>query len=217
MKAAHYGMRVAWEWLIPRQYILWRGDQRSGMIGLTFDDGPHPHYTPRVLDLLDAHGAKATFFLVGREVERHAGLAREVVRRGHDVGTHTYSHANLAAVEPHVLREEIDRGRAVLEDVTGMPVSLFRPPGGHMSPRVVAHAACMGMMVALWSVDSRDWMRRGQESIRRRIARARVRSGDIVLLHDDYPETVAALPQVLGDLGRSTLGLGTLADLLAER
>ncbi len=216
MNTARYGIRLAAAWLVPRPYLLQRGDPRSGRIALTFDDGPNPAYTPRVLDLLDAHGIKATFFLLGREAQRHPGLAREVARRGHDVGNHTYSHTNLAMASPLVLREELDRGRAVLEEVTGMPVCLLRPPGGHMSLRVLAHAARMGMTVTLWSVDSGDWMQEGQASIRRTIRRARVRPGDIVLLHDDYPETVAALPEVLGDLVRSALNFGTVADLLVE-
>ncbi len=216
MSLALRGIRLAPAWMVPRHYIVRRGDRRCGRIALTFDDGPNPAYTPRILDLLDAHEIKATFFLLGREAERHPHLAREVVRRGHDVGNHTYSHANLTSLPPHLLREEIDRGRAVVEGVTGMPVSLLRPPGGYMGLRAVAHAAWTGMTVVLWSVDSQDWMRLGQESIREAVNPARVTLGDIVLLHDDYPETVAALPAVLDDLGQSGLTSGTLGDLLVD-
>lgn len=207
------GWQLACRWLVPSRYVLRRGDRRAGTVALTFDDGPTPDLTPRVLDALDQRGVKATFFLVGEEAARHPALTRDVVRRGHEVGNHTYSHQNLAALGPAAAREQVDRGRAVLEEVTGRPVRLLRPPWGAVNLAVLLHAAHMGLTVVLWSVDSRDWRRTGGEGIRRTLRQARVRPGDILLLHDDYPETVAALPGVLGDLRRSNLSLGRLADL----
>jgi len=204
------------EWLMPRRYLLRRGNRRCGRIALTFDDGPNPAYTPKILDQLDVHSAKATFFLIGCEVERHRNLVREVVRRGHAVGNHTYSHANLAAVSPRVLREEIDRGRAVIEEATGIPVRLLRPPAGNMSLRGLTYAAQKGLTVVLWSVDSRDWAREGPETILQTLNGASVRSGDILLLHDDYPETLAALPAALINLRRCGLSFGSLGDMLAD-
>jgi peptidoglycan/xylan/chitin deacetylase (PgdA/CDA1 family) len=209
-------IRLAPKWLVPGDYIVQRGDRRCGRIALTFDDGPNPTCTPQILDLLDAHRVRATFFLIGRAAESHPELTRDIVRRGHDVGNHTYSHANLTRVPPRILRQEIDKGRAVLEDVTGSPIRLFRPPWGYLSLRLLAHARRTGTRVVLWSVDSRDWMRNGEESIREVISQTHMRPGDIVLFHDDYPETVAALPGILRQPVRSALSFGTLAEVLGE-
>jgi peptidoglycan/xylan/chitin deacetylase (PgdA/CDA1 family) len=203
-------------WLVPRRHLVRRGDRRCGRIALTFDDGPNPTYTPKVLDLLDAYDVKATFFLVGQRAERQPDLTREIARRGHAVGNHTYSHANLPRLPPQRLREEMDRGRASLEDVTGLPVRLFRPPWGYVNLSILAHARRVGMRVVLWSVDSRDWARNGEEAIWQVLQRTPMRPGDIVLFHDDYPETVAVLPRVLENLRRSSVPCGSLGDLVPD-
>ncbi len=209
-------VRHAPEWLVSGKYVVRRGDRRCGRIALTFDDGPNQTNTPKVLDLLDRYDAKATFFLVGQKAERYRDLTREIVQRGHEVGSHSYSHANLCRVSSHLLRDEMDRGRAILEDVTGSMVRFFRPPWGYLSLQLLAHARRAGMRVILWSVDSRDWMRNGEESIWLVIKRAHMRPGDIVLFHDEYPETVAALPTVLEDLRRLGVPCGRLGDLLVD-
>ena len=216
MNLARLMLRLPVEWVVPRHLLLRRGPRGCGRVALTFDDGPDPVLTPKVLDILDARSVRATFFMIGREAERHPALVREAVQRGHLVGNHTYSHGDLVRAARRLLHEEIDRGRTVLEDITGTLVAFLRPPRGNMDVRGLVHAIRMGMTVALWSVDSRDWARNGPESIRQAIRRARVRAGDVLLLHDDYPETVAALPAILGDLTNSALRTGTIIHLLGK-
>ena len=119
----------------PNLRRLDAAEAASGHVALTFDDGPDPRVTPRVLDLLDAAGARASFFLIGRRAERHPGLAAEIAQRGHRVENHTWSHPHSFAFHgPRGLGREIDRAQAVLEEITGRRPAWFRPPAGIRSP-----------------------------------------------------------------------------------
>ena len=108
---------------------------------LTFDDGPDPETTPKVLDALDAHGAKATFFVIGKKAEAHPELVREIVRRGHTVGMHSYAHHRLFSLKsPSYVRADLTRALAVLGGILGERPTLFRPPIGHTNP-IIARIA----------------------------------------------------------------------------
>lgn len=154
---------------------------------LTFDDGPDPDVTPRVLDVLDRHGHKAIFFLIGAKAEAHPEIVREIVRRGHIVGNHTYAHSPWANfLGARHLVADIERTDAAIERACGVRPSLFRPPLGvspHFLRRVVRRT---GHAVVGWSVRSLDTKGEPQEVVLRRIGR-KLRPGAIVLLHDRLP------------------------------
>jgi peptidoglycan/xylan/chitin deacetylase (PgdA/CDA1 family) len=160
-----------------------RLDDRAS-VALTFDDGPHPQGTPQVLDFLSQHDIKATFFLVGEQVERRPGLAAEIAARGHTIGLHCYRHRVVARLSPRALREDLDRSAWAIGDATGRAPDLFRPPRGVFTYSALAEVRRRGWLPVLWAADGRDWRRTATPpTICGRIA-SRLRGGEIVLLHD---------------------------------
>jgi len=178
---------------------------RNDAVALTFDDGPHPEGTPAVLDALDAAGAKATFFLVGEQVERRPDLAREIAARGHAVALHGYRHRLVMGRTRGGLADDLDRAAALIAEAAGIAPIYYRAPYGVFSGASLALARQRGRIPLLWSRWGRDWERRATgETIARRAA-GRLVAGDVVLLHDsdDYSSagswrsTVEALPAIL--------------------
>lgn len=137
--------------------VLHRGTSGRREIALTFDDGPDPNWTRPVLDLLDAHGQHATFFVIGARAERHPELIREIVSRGHEIGNHTWDHSYLTPLmHPEALEEELTRTNQLIEGLIGDRVRWFRPPVGLVSPRVVSAVDRTSMEIVCWSATARD-------------------------------------------------------------
>jgi peptidoglycan-N-acetylglucosamine deacetylase len=175
---------------------------------LTFDDGPHAQGTPAVLDILARARVRATFFLVGEQVQRNPALAREIVAAGHGVGLHCQRHRNLLRLAPAQVRDDIARAEAVIGQEAGVAPDLYRPPYGVANATALRVARERGWRPLLWSHWGRDWSRRATpQSIAARVT-AGVSEGCVLLLHDadDYSapgswrRTVAALPRVLDAL-----------------
>jgi peptidoglycan-N-acetylglucosamine deacetylase len=179
-------------------------------VALTFDDGPWPHSTEQILNILTQRRAPATFFTVGRQVQRYPDLVRQELAAGMAVGSHSWSHPQPFDRLPlgH-LRDEITHGRRTLELLGVRPVG-FRPPGGAASATVLAAAQGLGEPTVLWNVDPADWHPgvTADQLVQRVLAA--VRPGAIVLLHDgggDRSATVAALPAIIDGLHRLGLTL----------
>jgi peptidoglycan/xylan/chitin deacetylase (PgdA/CDA1 family) len=183
-------------------------DEGEG-VALTFDDGPHPQGTPAVLELLrEADDARATFFLVGEQVERRPALVAEIVAAGHRVELHCRRHRNQLRLTPRSLLDDAERAKAAIEEAGGQQIADYRPPYGIFSAIGLQAIRKRGWRPVLWSQWGRDWKARATaESITRRLT-ADVAAGDILLLHDaDYysardswVRTVAALPRILEEL-----------------
>jgi peptidoglycan/xylan/chitin deacetylase (PgdA/CDA1 family) len=174
-------------------------------IGLTFDDGPHPEGTPAVLDVLDAAGAKATFFMVGERVLAAPEAAAEVAARGHAIALHAHRHRNLLRLTPAAIARDLDAAHAAIAAATGVAPTLHRPPYGIYSWPALRLVRARGWTPLLWSRWGHDWRRwTTPERIAAEVT-ADLRAGDVLLLHDadDYSardswrRTVAALPRVL--------------------
>jgi peptidoglycan/xylan/chitin deacetylase (PgdA/CDA1 family) len=180
------------------------GPPGSRGVALTFDDGPHPTWTPRILEHLRERGVTATFFVVGRKAEEHADLVRTMLGEGHEVGLHSFAHDRLFALRSErVVRQDLQRGLAVLEHICGRRPTLFRPPIGHSNPTVARVADALDLVVVGWTVGGRDGVARARaEDVVRRV-RPELRDGAIVLLHDSpehgdrEPAAVRALPRIL--------------------
>lgn len=183
--------------LLGHDRFQWR--TASGEVALTFDGGPHPDFTPPLLDLLDAQGMKASFFLIGEHARRHGTLTRELVARGHAVAGHTWSNEAIPGRTLDDLRADLARCRALLADLTGVETSLFRPPRGEMDLASVRRVASLGYRVVHWSHAYGDHSCDAAEPLARHMRQRPARSGDILLLHDHNPHTLAALAQVLPD------------------
>jgi peptidoglycan/xylan/chitin deacetylase (PgdA/CDA1 family) len=184
--------------------ILLRDEALDG-IALTFDDGPHPYGTVSVLETLREHGAQATFFLAGEQVEKRPALAAEIVAAGHRAELHCHRHRNQLRLTPRMLLEDAERGRAAIEEATGRAVADYRPPYGIFSGAGLLAIRSRGLRPVLWSRWGRDWHRRATpQSITRRLT-AEAAAGDVLLLHDaDYysargswVSTAAALSKIL--------------------
>ncbi|MEU9867115.1 glycosyltransferase [Actinomadura sp. NPDC048021] len=194
-------------------------------IALTFDDGPDPEWTPRILDVLRRHDAHATFFTVGSHVAREPALTRRILREGHEIGSHTYTHADLAAAPRWRARLEMDLTQRALAGAAGVHTRLMRMPyssrpDGLTAPewRAAERAGGDGYIVVLTDRDTEDWSRPGTETIVQRALAAGARGeGAVVMLHDsggDRSETVAAVGRILDRLQPQGYRFTTLAQAL---
>src|SRR4051794_15036021 len=159
-------------------------DPPDRAVALTFDDGPHPEGTPAVLEVLRERGAVATFFLVGRDVERHPALAAEIAAAGHTIAAPGHRHRNLRRVPPRATADDLDRAAAAIGEATGRAVHLYRPPYGIFTPAALRAVRARGWMPLLWSRWGADWRRWTTPQAIASRATAHARSGDVILLHD---------------------------------
>jgi peptidoglycan-N-acetylglucosamine deacetylase len=171
-------------WL-PDRWVLTRGARNRRVLHLTFDDGPHPAHTPALLDLLAAHGARATFFLIGREAERHPDLVMRILREGHTLGNHSWSHPQFERLDLAAQRDEIERTDRLLQSFDGQPRHDFRPPRGVMPRPMVLDCIRRGRRIAYWSYDSLDYSQRSADDLIASAHRHPPRAGEILLMHDD--------------------------------
>jgi peptidoglycan/xylan/chitin deacetylase (PgdA/CDA1 family) len=128
-----------------------------GELALTFDDGPNPIWTPRLLEVLSRRGVRATFFLVGSYAQAEPSLVRQIAAAGHLIGNHSWSHLNLALAPAHRIEEQITRTTQTLEEITGAPVLFFRPPYGARRPATLSIARRLGLTPVLWNAMTSDW------------------------------------------------------------
>lgn len=165
--------------------IYRKGSGEKPWVALTFDDGPSPLYTPRILQLLEAYDVPATFFMVGAHVEEYPDIAAAVVAAGHEVGNHTYTHINVPTASTQRLYEELLGTTAVILEKTGAYPEYIRPPRGLYDGRFRRMAALLGQKIVLWNRSSLDWRGNGisSQAIVRRIV-DQVKPGDILLFHD---------------------------------
>jgi peptidoglycan/xylan/chitin deacetylase (PgdA/CDA1 family) len=179
--------------------------ERDDAVALTFDDGPHREGTPAILAALERAQARATFFLVGEQVERSPEVAAEVAAAGHEIGVHCQRHRNLMRLTPREVRDDLDRAADVIAKATDREVHVYRPPYGILTMAAVAYARKAGWEIVLWRRDGKDWDTRATPaSIVARILR-RLAPGDVILLHDadhysakeSWRATAAALPLLL--------------------
>jgi len=152
-------------------------------IALTYDDGPNDPHTLRLLEVLAKHDVRATFFLIGRYAQQRPDIAREVIRLGHIVGNHTFTHPLLIFKNDADIREELQQCRQSLLDAVGGHSNLFRPPFGGRRPGTLRIAREMGLEPIMWNVTGYDWNAPPAAVIERKISN-RLRGGDVILLHD---------------------------------
>jgi len=182
----------------PNLVRLPQAAARRREICITFDDGPDPEVTPRALDLLDRHGAKASFFCIGERAQAHPDIVGDIVRRGHSVENHSQRHSTAFAwYGPGRLQREIEAAQRALSGITGSPPRFFRAPFGMRSPLLEPALARCGLRLA-------SWTRRGYDTVRRDPARVlarlsdRLGAGDVLLLHDGtYARSAGGVPVVL--------------------
>ena len=165
------------------------------MVALTFDDGPHPTYTPAILEILDGYGVKATFFVLGRHAEQNPALLKTLVQEGHEIGNHSFFHHDLNKRRPEAIREEIRRTDDLIAAAGYEQEILFRPPYGHANFSVMSALKSMQRKIIRWDVDLRDWAGTAPEDMLAKFEQI-ARPGTIVLLHDSSSNQQGDLPEV---------------------
>lgn len=187
-------------------------------LALTFDDGPDPRATPRVLDLLEELRVHATFFVLGARLDAHPRLGREIAERGHELAVHGWTHRSQLLQNPIRVWSDLARTTRTIETVTGRRPRFWRPPYGIVTGAGLAAARCLGMRPVQWTVDGQDWrFDATPDSIRMRIGR-RVRTGAVVLLHDSdaygapgsWHRALEALPAVVATCAERGVAVGAL-------
>ena len=176
----------------------------SRQIALTYDDGPNDPHTLRLLEVLARQDVQATLFLIGRPVQQHQEIAREIVQAGHAVGNHTFTHPLLTFKSESEIRQQLSECRAALQDAIGEHSNLFRPPFGGRRPAVLRVARELGMQPVMWNVTGYDWKAPPADVIERKVAK-QIRGGDVILLHDgghkemgaDRSQTVMATDRLI--------------------
>lgn len=186
-------------------------------IALTFDDGPHPQNTPRLLDILRARNVKATFYVIGRSVDLYPQIVRRTVAEGHEIGNHSHTHRLLSKLGDSELRTEMARCRDAVARAAGVRMRTMRPPYGGLlqRQRELVHAE-FGYPTILWSVDPLDWKRPGPSVVTSRILSS-TSNGAIVLAHDLHSQTVDAMPTTIDGLLRRGFKFVTVSQLLAMK
>jgi cellulose synthase/poly-beta-1,6-N-acetylglucosamine synthase-like glycosyltransferase/peptidoglycan/xylan/chitin deacetylase (PgdA/CDA1 family)/spore germination protein YaaH len=205
--------------------IAHRGAVDKAMIALTFDDGPDPLYTPQILDILARENVKASFFAVGRQMLKHPQLVERILAEGHEIGSHTYSHTNIASLPPEALRLELNTTQAVFEAITGRHMAMFRGPYAiDVNPRTPAELAPLAQITGLgyltinMNIDPRDWWLPSAGRIEKSVLdQTRAGLGNIVLFHDgggDRSHTIEALPGIIAKLRAEGFNLVPVSQLL---
>ena len=163
--------------------IYRKHENESKKIALTFDDGPHPRYTPQILDLLDQYNIKATFFIVGVNATHYSDVLAEINNRGHEIGNHTYSHPHISKVNQTTLKREIEECEETIYQLTDRKTKLFRPPEGMIDSELLKALKNLDYRIILWDIDTRDWAHTSPNEIAEHVIN-KVSSGDIILMHD---------------------------------
>ena len=194
--------------------VLIRQRRAKRHIAITFDDGPDPQHTPRILDILEANGASATFFVQGKTAEAHPALVLEVAARGHQIGNHGYSHLDARRSSLRAYVGETIHAQDVLENILGRRIErIFRPPYGNITGTSFLALVRRGFRFVFWSVDSRDSFIRETSALMAHIDSLPIAGGDILLLHEDYAHTVESLPRILQSLKDRSLKFARISDL----
>ncbi|MFD1677114.1 polysaccharide deacetylase family protein [Alicyclobacillus fodiniaquatilis] len=200
-------------------YAFWQVKTEKKVVALTFDDGPDPTYTPKILRLLERYHDHATFFLIGSKVQQYPEVTHQVFSLGNELGNHTFSHCHIADMSERELSQELRKTNDAIVRATGLSPKYFRPPRGFYDENSVLTAHQNGYPVIMWSwdEDSHDWQAPGVGKIVQTVLK-HVHSGDIILFHDgtnNSKQTVAALTTILPTLQREGYKCVTISELLS--
>jgi peptidoglycan-N-acetylglucosamine deacetylase len=194
---------------------LWRVHTDRKEIALTFDDGPYPFYTPVLLHVLERSRIPATFFLVGRSAQEFPELVSRIVESGDEIGNHTFNHYTLTGLPDGEIADQISSDGAILERFTGKPLTLFRPPHGHLNRHVVAIASELGYRTILWSDAANDVKDIPPDVIAARVL-SEASPGGIILLHSGQYRTIEALPDIVDGLRDEGYTFVTVSKLIED-
>ena len=193
-------------------------NEGSNKIALTFDDGPHPIQTSKILDLLNKHEIKATFFVIGKNVDNYTEQLKMVVENGHELGNHTDSHIILENEDENKIRKELDECERKVLNATGYEMKILRPPCGKYDQNVLSVADEKNYKTILWNIDTNDWAHNSANKIVQNVIK-NVRGGDIILFHDYVSganSTIDSLQIIIPELKKRGFEFVTVSELISE-
>ena len=192
------------------------GERDGKRIALSFDDGPHPTFTPQILALLEKYEIKATFFMIGCNVATYPSVAKAVAEAGHEIGNHTYTHPHMREITLKMLKDEVEETERILADHGICKPRLFRPPEGFRSAEQVKALESCGYQTVIWSLDTHDWQGRPTEEIVSVVLNG-IQGGDVLLFHDYTSRrntTITALERLIPKLLEDGYEFVTVSDLM---
>lgn len=181
-------------------------------VALTFDDGPHPVYTPEMLDLLKEKNIKATFFLLGEQVEQYPDIVKRMNDEGHLIGNHSYKHEQLSKLSSVQACSQVNRTNELIYAITGKYPEYLRPPFGDWKDRLDCE---VNMVEVLWDVDTLDWSSQNKDKVVSKVMK-NVEEGDIILMHDSYESTVKATAEIIDRLQKDEYEFVTVDELIFD-
>ncbi len=202
--------------------VIWEVNTKEKIVAITFDDGPHPIFTPQILDILAKYNAKATFFVVGNKIEIYPDILQRIKKEGHEIANHTNKHIYNKNISSSTLTSELEKTDEIIQRITGDKPTLYRPVGGLYNDSIINTAIENGKLVILWSwhQDPEDWKRPPANKISRHITKG-VQPGNIILLHDwigsgvnRTSQTVKALESIMEFLSQNGYECVTVSELL---
>ncbi len=202
---------IRWNYFLKAKHHNYNINENA--IAITFDDGIHSEFTPKVLKLLNQYNAKATFFLIGKQVEGQQEILKNIIHQGHTIGNHTYSHSNnLGFLKTNEVLSDLKKTQAIVEDLVGLKMNLFRPAFGVTNPRIAKAVQSLQLTAIGWSIRSLDTTKISKEKIFKKITK-NINKGDVILLHDTSQKTVEVLEQLLVFLNNGKLKSITIDQL----
>jgi len=186
---------IRWDYFLKAKHHNYQISEN--VIAITFDDGIHSEFTPKVLKLLKQFDAKATFFLIGNQLENHQEILKDIIQQGHTLGNHTYSHSNnFGFLKTNEVLSDLQQTQTLVEKLVGLKMNLFRPAFGVTNPRISKAVKSLHLITIGWSIRSLDTTNVAKEKIFHRITK-NIKRGDVILLHDTSQKTVEVLEQLL--------------------
>lgn len=221
-------MAVVWIWaakkddragaepeeIIPVEYLVLPEEEKTEKkrIALTFDDGPHPIYTPQMLELLKEEQVPATFFLLGENVELYGDVVKEIAKEGHLIGNHTYHHVQITSLSLEEACREIQETSDLIEELTGTGTEYVRPPFGTWNEELEER---LNLIPVMWSIDTKDWTTQNVDWIVRETVK-HAEDHDIILMHDSYQSTVDAVKRVIEQLEAEGFEFVTVDEIIMD-
>lgn len=221
-------MAVVWIWeakkderagtepeeIIPVEQLVLPEEKKTEKkrIALTFDDGPHPIYTPQMLELLKEEQVPATFFLLGENVELYGDVVKEIAKEGHLIGNHTYHHVQITSLSLEEACKEIQETSDLIEELTGTGTEYVRPPFGTWNEELEER---LNLIPVMWSIDTKDWTTQNVDWIVRETVK-HAEDHDIILMHDSYQSTVDAVKRVIEQLEAEGFEFVTVDEIIMD-
>ena len=198
---------------IPAAHLVLRGDPARSEVAITINDGPHPDYTPRILDIFAEFRVRATFFVVGNCAEQYPDIILRIAREGHQIGNHSYTHSRFRRLSIGEAVWELAATNAVIQSILGKPCGILRPPFGQVSWPSMCASLRLRERLILWSVDLKDYRATAAEELVRKSSETRWMNGDILLYHGNTRAALDALPSVIRELTKNGREAVRISDL----